>query len=251
MAKRTRKRSSAAKTPPKTAAPTGSEPVEVHHHPHPVHSWPEFLREIGVVVIGVLLALGAEQIAEAFHWRHEVEAEREALRGEVRYNLASAAFRQSQQPCIDARLKQIAEVFRRHAHGEALGLKGPVARPPLWTGTQGSWDIAVAGQALGHMTQKEKLAFSDAFSTYRRFAQLRNDEDEEWRKLALLDRPDLLDANDWSRLHETWGDLVGMSNRIRSISDDILQNQSMGEKPGKIEGDEPPLREAFCAPLIG
>ncbi len=249
MAKRTRKTAPVGKASPTQAAE--AEPVEVHHHPHPVHSWPEFFKEIGVVVIGVLLALSAEQIAEIFHWRHEVEVEREALRGEVRYNLAVAVFRRSQQACIDARLKQIAEVFRRHARGEALNLKGPIARPPLWTGTQGSWDIAVAGQALGHMPQKEKLDFSEAFSTYRRFSTLRNEEDEEWRKLALLDRPDLLDANNWSRLRETWGDLVGMSSRIRSISDDILANDTMGEQPGRIEGDEPPLRQAFCAPLVG
>jgi hypothetical protein len=228
----------------------GAAPMEVHHHPKPVHDWREFLREIGIVVIGVLLALGAEQVAEIFHWRHEVEVEREALRSEVRYNLATAVFRRSQQPCIDARLNQIAEVFRRHARGEPLGLKGTVARPPFWDATMGSWDIAVAGQALGHMPQKEKLAFSDAFQTYKHFDALRNEEDADWRRLALLDHPDLLDANDWSRLHETWGELLGMSNRINSITNDMLHAESMGEKAGKIDGDQPDLHKAFCAPLI-
>jgi hypothetical protein len=251
MAKRTRKTAAVAETPaPPVEDQAGAEPLEVHHHPRPVHSWPEFLREIGVVVIGVLLALSAEQIAEAFHWRHEVEVEREALRSEVRYNLAVVAFRRSQQTCIDARLIQIAEVFRRQVRREALGLRGPVARPPYWGATTGTWDIAVAGQALGHMAQKEKLAFSDAFHTYKTFKDLRSEEDADWRKLALLDRPDLLDANDWSRLHETWGELVGMSSRMHSIMDDILTNASMGERPGKIEGDESDLHKAFCASLI-
>ncbi|HWE44423.1 MAG TPA: hypothetical protein VG407_00225 [Caulobacteraceae bacterium] len=224
--------------------------MEVHHHPHPGHTWKEFAREIGIVVIGVLLALGAENIAEGFHWRHEVEQEREALRGEVRYNLATATFRKSQQPCIDARLQQIGEVFRRHAKGEALGLKGPVARPPFWGGSTGTWDIGVAGQALGHMQEKEKLAFSDAFQTYKQYNNLHNEEDADWRKLALLDHADLLDANDWSRLHETWGDLIGMSNRIHSIGDDMLENMTMGQRAGQIEGDEADLHKAFCTPII-
>jgi hypothetical protein len=248
MAKRARKRASVGEAPLTKAAE--AEPVEVHHHPHPMHNWPEFLREIGVVVIGVLLALSAEQVAEAFHWRHEVEVEREALRSEVRTNLSTAAYRQSEQGCIDARLAQIAEVFRRHARGQALGLKRQVARPPLWVATTGSWDIAVSGQALGHMPQKEKLAFSDAFNSFKSFGRLRGEEDADWRKLALLDRPELLDVNDWSSLHQAWGELVGVSNRLRSVTGEMLGPASLGERPGKNPDEEVALREAFCAPLI-
>jgi hypothetical protein len=220
------------------------------HKPKPWHGVREFLKEIGTIVIGVLIALSAEQGVEAFHWRHEVEVEREALLSEAHDNLSSAAYRQSEQGCIDARLAQISEVFRRHAHGQALGLKRPVARPPLWTATTGSWDIAVSGQALGHMPQNEKLAFSDAFNTYKHFSFLRQEEDAGWRKLALLDSPDLLDANDWSSLHGAWGDLVGLSNRMRSIIDEELGHASLGQRPGRNPGVEVALSEAFCAPLI-
>jgi len=221
------------------------------HKPKPWHGWREFLKEYGIIVLGVLTALAFEQGVESLHWRHEVETERDALRSEVRYNLATAAFRQSQKGCIDARLSQIGEVFRRHAHGEPLGLRNRVARPPLWLATTGTWDIAVAGQALGHMPQREKLAFSDAFQTYKIFADLRNIEDADWRRLALLDRPDLLDGNDWARLRETWGDLLGMSNRMQSITTDMLTSENMGQRPAKITGDEPALRATFCSPLVG
>jgi hypothetical protein len=224
--------------------------MEVHHHPHPGHTWKEFAREIGIVVIGVLLALGADKIAEAIHWRDEVEQERAALLGEVRYNLATDKFRKSLQPCVDARLQQIGEVFRRHAKSEPLNIKGPVARPPFWGGSTGTWDIGVSGQALGHMDQSEKLAFSDAFQTYKEYNALHNEEDADWRKLALLDHADVLDANDWSRLHETWGDLIGMSNRLHSIGDDMLENMTMDQKPGPYGGDETDLHKAFCTPMI-
>ncbi len=220
------------------------------HKPKPWRGWPEFIKEIGTIVIGVLIALGAEQIAEAFHWRHEVEVEREALTREARDNVSTAAYRQSEQGCIDARLAQISEVFGRHAHGQTLGLKRPVARPPLWTATTGSWDIAVSGQALGHMPQNEKLAFSDAFNTYKAFKFLRQEEDADWRRLALLDSPDLLDANDWSSLHQAWGELVGLSSRMRSITDEELGHASLGQRPGRVPGEEVALRDAFCARLI-
>ena len=34
------------------------------HKPKPWRGWPEFLKEIGTIVIGVLIALGAEQGVE-------------------------------------------------------------------------------------------------------------------------------------------------------------------------------------------
>ena len=226
--------------------------MEVHHHPHSGHTWKEFAREIGIVVIGVLLALGAEQMAEVFHWRHEVEQERDALRGEVRYNLATAEFRKAQQPCIDARLQQIGEVFRRHAKGEPLGLKAPVARPPFWGGSTGTWDIGVSGQALGHMPYKEKLAFSDAFQTYKVYNNLRNEEDADWRKLALLDHADVLDANDWSHLHRD----LGRSDRHEQRHPlhrrrQALQGMTLGEKPGPIDGRRARCHKAFRAVDLG
>jgi hypothetical protein len=220
------------------------------HKPKPWHSLREFLKEYVIIVVGVLTALGAEAGVEAFHWRHEVDVERRALLTEARDNLSTAAYRRSEQPCIDARLAQVAEVFSRHARGQPLGLLRPVARPPLWVATTGSWDIALAGQALGHMPQNEKLAFSDAFNTYKAFGRLRGEEDADWRRLALLDHPDILDANDWSNLHQAWGDLLGISNRMRSISDQLLGPAALGQRPGGNPNPEVDLGQSFCAPLI-
>ena len=42
-----------------------------------------------------------------------------------------------------------------------------------------------------------------------------------------------------------------MSNRIHSNSSDILEKLTMGERPTKVDEDEPALHRAFCAPLIG
>ena len=57
--------------------------MEVHHKSYPVRSWREFIKEIGIIVIGVLIALGAEQTAEALHWRHKVEEADGAMRLEL------------------------------------------------------------------------------------------------------------------------------------------------------------------------
>ena len=44
------------------------------HRPHLTHNWREFLKEYGIIVLGVLTALLAEQAVQSFEWRHKVEA---------------------------------------------------------------------------------------------------------------------------------------------------------------------------------
>jgi len=52
------------------------------HLPKPLHGWREFLGEVGVIVIGVLLALGAEQLVEALHHHSQVQEAIDKLHAE-------------------------------------------------------------------------------------------------------------------------------------------------------------------------
>jgi hypothetical protein len=60
------------------------------HKPKPVHSWREFLSEIGVVVLGIVIALSGEQAVETLHRKVEVSALRADLHEEARQVLADA-----------------------------------------------------------------------------------------------------------------------------------------------------------------
>ena len=42
------------------------------HLPKPAHGWRELAGEVGIIVLGVLIALGAEQTVENIRARHEV-----------------------------------------------------------------------------------------------------------------------------------------------------------------------------------
>jgi len=59
------------------------------HLPKPLHGWREFVGEVGIIVLGVLIALGAEQVIENLHWRNEVNQTREALDAELGHNFAT------------------------------------------------------------------------------------------------------------------------------------------------------------------
>lgn len=222
------------------------------HLPKPLHGWREFAGEVGIIVLGVLIALGAEQFIQMLNWRSDVAAERRALRGEVRYNLTAALFRRSEQPCIDRRLREIALVFQRKAAGQPLGLRATVRRPAVWGGTTGTWDIALSGQALAHMPLEEKLDLSNAFSTYRHFRDLREQEDQTWRTLGLLDQANVLNDADWSRLHEAYADANAISQRMRLVIDYQLQQASLGERAEMPTdtADFGATERAFCSPML-
>ncbi|WP_304179949.1 hypothetical protein [Phenylobacterium aquaticum] len=220
------------------------------HKPKAAHNWSEFLIEIGTIVCGILIALAGEQAVEAFHWRHEVEAERSALHDEARDNLSAVAYRLAEAPCIDRRLAELEEGFRRQAKGVPLEFRQPFARPPIWVASTGTWDIAVSGQALGHMTHKEKLSFSDAFDSYKAFARLRNEEDVVWRRLALINHREVLGPGDWVELHQAWGEAMGTNDRTKSLMTYIMGKAALGQHPQPIADDDAADLKAFCTSLF-
>ena len=55
--------------------------------PKPLHGWRAFAGEVGIIVIGVLIALGAGQIVEWVHWRSEQRDTLERLFQESRTNV--------------------------------------------------------------------------------------------------------------------------------------------------------------------
>jgi len=68
------------------------------HLPKPLHGWREFVGEVCIIVIGVGIALGAEQLVEAAHWHQVVEAENQALDQEVQVNWGTLLVRVMMQP---------------------------------------------------------------------------------------------------------------------------------------------------------
>ena len=59
------------------------------HLPKPLHGWREFTGEVGIIVLGVLIALGAEQVVETIHTHQRIRETRAALDAELSRDLAA------------------------------------------------------------------------------------------------------------------------------------------------------------------
>ncbi len=224
------------------------------HIPKPLHGWREFMGEVGIIVLGVLIALGAEQMVESVHWRIEMNGERQALYSEARENIGSVKWRQRLQPCIDRRLAELDAIFRAHAASRPIVLRGAVGRPVTSFMSTTAWQIAVSSQAVSHMSLKEKLAFARAFSSYENLDQALLREQDAWLKLGVLDDPALLTEADWPPLRQAHAEAKTLNARIKLITEYVLSVGTLGQRPRPTFDRNRRVSNAatqFCRPILG
>ena len=141
----------------------GAERVEIHHKPHPIRRWREFLNEILVIVFGVLIALGLEQFVDGLHWRHKVDQAEQNMRVELARDRTDAAQYPILTTCQDAYLDRMRGDLLRHDKTDLARLNRlgePFVTEP-WTST--AWDAAVASQIGDHMVTGRFLNYAEAF----------------------------------------------------------------------------------------
>ena len=131
------------------------------HLPKPLHGWREFAGEIGVIVIGVLIALSAEQVVERLHWATQANEARAALRAElVDDNLPQAYARLAIAPCLDAQLKELQFGVDHHMDRRKFAVLARGYLPPTRTWDNQAWNAVVATGDLSHGGSGELIQWS-------------------------------------------------------------------------------------------
>lgn len=140
----------------------GEQQLDIHR-PKPVHSWRELVGEIGVIVIGVLIALGGEQAVEALHWAHVVHESEAAMRLELRRDdLPQAYTRDAITPCLAAQLSQLRLLSEPGQSAERFHEAALRFSPPDRTWTANA--LKASQNALaGHIAPADVLAWNLAY----------------------------------------------------------------------------------------
>jgi hypothetical protein len=74
------------------------------HLPKPLHGWRSFMGEVGIIVLGVWIALTAEQMVESLRWQQRVSSTEEPLRRDLALASDIASERVAVRRCLDDRL---------------------------------------------------------------------------------------------------------------------------------------------------
>jgi hypothetical protein len=76
--------------------------------PKPWHDWRENVREVAIVIVGVLIALLAQEVVQGWEWKHKVDVAKAAMREELLSDDGPQIYQRAvMHPCVIARLDAI------------------------------------------------------------------------------------------------------------------------------------------------
>ena len=134
------------------------------HKPKPWHGARELLKEIGTIVIGVLIALGAEQAVEALHTRHIIHEAEAAMRTElVDDDLQQAYVRQAITPCLEDSLQGLRQAIAQRGDPQRFAELARAYHPQFRTWEADAWRATLSSAASGRMESKRLLGWSGAY----------------------------------------------------------------------------------------
>lgn len=163
--------------------------MEIHHKLKPLHGWREFLGEVGIIVLGVILALGAEQVAEAVHWHERVKAGREALEQDFATILFETHERELYSRCLSARLQAIADIIDTASTTGRLPPVGELGSPPRRPWRITSWSSLTEAQTAAHLPRDELTAYSGIADFALEIEQANDSEMDSWVTLYTIVGP--------------------------------------------------------------
>src|SRR5438309_5033519 len=153
------------------------------HLPKPLHGWRAFVGEVGIIVIGVLIALGAEQVVQGFHDGSAAEDARNNIRAELAINIGRMQNADERAACLARRLDELAQFISEARKGRSLAEVTWIGRPPVWDMENARWQFASASGRSSLFKPDEQAAFASVYSLMIDYQAQEAAEQEAWAKL--------------------------------------------------------------------
>lgn len=177
-----------AATIPSVTLPSPLGASYMHFHmPKPLHGWREFAGEVGIIVVGVLIALAFEQVVQSIHDRLVADQARDAIRAEVRENLWWLEFRDSYEPCIDSMLAELGAVLARAREGRPIPLITNVHFPVYAKITSLRWNANAEAGRTSLFSGNEQRLLGNMYFTTEDFRASQDQEETVWARMGFVE----------------------------------------------------------------
>lgn len=133
------------------------------HLPKPLHGWRAFAGEVGIIVIGVLIALAAEQVVEDWSWRHKVAVVRRSLMEELGNDRGRWEVDMAETPCMLDSIAKLDRWARDGGSGDVAAASADLSNGGFFWMHSANWQLATASQTLDHFPMDQQLAFATVY----------------------------------------------------------------------------------------
>jgi hypothetical protein len=154
------------------------------HLPKPLHGWRALVGEIGIIVVGVLIALSAEQLVQKIHEREDVAQLRSALRAELADDRARWEGIRTRDRCTQQRLDALGHWLASAPLGARLA--GNPYRLFLFNMHSSAWDLAKTSPVATHIPLKERLTYASLYGAIDNWRQFLEEENANANALSAL-----------------------------------------------------------------
>lgn len=200
--------------------------------PKPLHAWREFVGEVGIIVIGVLIALGAQQFVESAHERARASQAEASIRNELGFNLGRLNSRMGIHQCVDRRIEEIQALLDKAADQANVATPSWIGRPQYWTFASSRWQAEAQAGSAALVDQDRLSSYAIMYARMHDMLEEMTFEQSDWAKLRTLEHVRRLEPAAVFELNETLQDaryrnwrlalvtsqLFDMANRLRVLA---------------------------------
>lgn len=146
--------------------------------PTRLNGWRVFAGEVGVIVLGVLLALGAQQIVEDLQTRADVREFRRTIDHEIGLNLFTYEVRSRGSACNEKRIRDLIDWVKAARDGQDLPQIVPAA-PVVLSPYRSAWDNR-DGNVFSHVPAKTRQKYAEFYDELGNNLDKANRELDVW-----------------------------------------------------------------------
>lgn len=227
--------------------------------PRPLNGWRAFAGEVGVIVLGVLIALAAQQAAESVNERREAAKTRSTLTGEIEESLAVLELRRAAQPCIDRRLKELREIVNEWGRTGSFKTPRWVSQATWFAFDTARFEAAQSAGLLALLPSEEQYRFGSVVGSLRTFRDIQLRETDAWSTLRMLQSgPDTLSASDRTAVRVALQDASTLNHFAQiSVGQTLPQAEAFGWRPDmsrvqqrmRLAWKDGRFRPSVCLPI--
>lgn len=165
------------------------EQAEEEAAPRHPKRWRQLAREVGSIVLGVLIALSIGEVADAVRWHVRLGRSETAMRIEMAGNRFNLAERWLLRPCVNRRLDEIQSLITAAEAGAPLPVIATIGRLPARVSERAAFDVALSEGVLLHTDVGTARDIALAYDvTVDDFAQQIAAEQSAWTTLTMIER---------------------------------------------------------------